>query len=161
MCGASCTTAAADICYSRKDGSWLKEIRDFLGPLESDYEIIIFDDTKIRPGSKWFDEILGALATSSIALLLLSQKPSDLRIHSYGGANPAASGGRVGRAGHSVAAHHLSTVSLFGPLTEFQAVNQPDRPLSTLRPHQRREVLVGLVETILDTLQRPMRPNGP
>jgi internalin A len=149
------------ICYSRKDGSWLKEIRDFLGPLESDYEIIIFDDTKIRPGSKWFDEILGALATSSIALLLVSQNflTSEFirSVELPRLLQAAESDGLVILSLHI----HLSTVSLFGPLTEFQAVNQPDRPLSTLRPHQRREVLVGLVETILDTLQRPMRPNGP
>ncbi|MBL7794078.1 MAG: leucine-rich repeat domain-containing protein [Saprospiraceae bacterium] len=60
------------ISYSHKDEEAMKELDKFLGPLERKGEIEIWTDRKILPGQKWKDEILKALNSADLTLLLVS-----------------------------------------------------------------------------------------
>jgi len=60
------------ISYSHKDAEWLERVRIHLRPLERDYDIEIWDDTKIRAGSNWREEIKNAIQSARVALLLIS-----------------------------------------------------------------------------------------
>src|SRR5215831_7001622 len=61
------------ISYSHKDAKWLEKLKQFLGPLEEQELIRVWDDTEIRPGSDWLDEIRKALESARVAVFLVTQ----------------------------------------------------------------------------------------
>lgn len=60
------------ISYSHKDKKWLERLQTMLQPLVRSRAITIWDDTLIKPGGKWKEDIQCALAAASTAVLLVS-----------------------------------------------------------------------------------------
>lgn len=156
------------ISYSRKDQKWLERIRTFLLPLESKYDIEIWDDEKIEAAKNWQQEISEAIDSSTIALLLISadyiaskfirenQLPALLKKASY-------------EKGLCIFPLHLSpsNFELIESLNQFQSINPPDEDLQSLKRNQRdRQLLKKMVEKIIRCLEEPIerpgkKPPGP
>src|SRR5215216_4495424 len=60
------------ISYSHKDRKWLERLKIHLKPVAREYNIEIWEDTKITPGAKWREEINRAVESAGIAILLIS-----------------------------------------------------------------------------------------
>lgn len=60
------------ISYSHADKEWLDRVKLFLGQLEDNGQLEIWEDTKIGTGDEWRKQIDDALSSCTIAVLLLS-----------------------------------------------------------------------------------------
>jgi hypothetical protein len=63
------------VSYSHKDKKWLEKLHPHLGSLarEKGLHSFSFDDTAIKSGSYWTDEITHALNSAKVAILLISK----------------------------------------------------------------------------------------
>src|SRR5690606_23789512 len=62
------------ISYSHTDEKWLKELRLTLSPHIRYNKITIWDDTQIRPGEPWKEQIEKAPSSAKVAVLLVSRQ---------------------------------------------------------------------------------------
>jgi hypothetical protein len=129
--------ASVFISYSRVDRKYLDALKIHLRPLERDSTFEIWEDSKIKPGSNWRDDISSAIERASAAVLFISANflASDF-IHSNEIppllAQAQSRGVRV--------LPLLVSYSLFldhPVLSKFNAFNDPKAPLSTLGKNQR------------------------
>src|SRR5262249_13334122 len=60
------------ISYSHKDRRWLERLQVHLKDLERRGLVEVWDDTKLRTGTQWRDEISKALDSARAAILLVS-----------------------------------------------------------------------------------------
>ena len=59
------------ISYSHRDRRWLERLQVHLKPLVRDFDIVIWDDTRIKAGTKWKEE-KEAINNAKVAVLLIS-----------------------------------------------------------------------------------------
>ncbi len=60
------------VSYSHKDTEWLGRLKVMLQPLVRNKTLALWDDTRIRAGSKWRREMKKALSKARVAVLLVS-----------------------------------------------------------------------------------------
>jgi hypothetical protein len=142
-------------CYSHSDRTMLEEVQLHLSAVLRRSVINVFDDTKILPGEKWLDRIREELATAKVALLLVStpflasrfvrevEVPELLRAAEKDGVRILC-----------LFVSHCAYDTV-PEISQFQAVNDPHKPLSDLRKSQRDKVLVGLAKIIAEAMASP------
>ena len=135
------------ISCSHEDNSWLEQLKPYLKPIERSHEIMIWDDSRIKAGQKWQEEIEKALHRAKVAVLLVSQSflSSDFISNSE---LPRILEAQE-RTGLKIfwVAVTPSTYKTSG-IEEFQAANDPNKPLDSLSPAKRRAELVRIAEKL-------------
>jgi len=150
------------ISYSHRDQAWLERVSVHLRPLVREHRLVVWDDTRIAPGTKWKAEIESAIAVARVAVLLVSADylASDFVASSEIPALLAAAEDE----GATILSLILSP-SRFAHtvLSRYQAVNAPSRPLLGMSAAEQEETLVRLTEAIeraLAAIPAPVAESG-
>lgn len=146
------------VSYSHQDSKWLERLRVHLRPLERDYNMDFWDDTQISAGANWKGEINNAIATCKIAVLLIS---ADFLASEFIACNELPPLLKAAESEGAVILPVIVSPSRFSRsnLSQFQAVNDPDRSLEELVPVKREKVfdqIAQKIEEILGNLVEPI-----
>lgn len=137
------------VSYSHKDKDMLQAVQTHLKVLKNEgIPIKLWDDTRIKAGTKWREEIGKALAAAKVAVLLVSTDflASDFITKTE---LPA-----LLKAAESEGAVVLPLIlkpcrfTKNKELSVFQSINDPAKPLSGLSEHDREEELLKLADRI-------------
>lgn len=153
--GMSTSRGSVFVSYCHQDARWLKRLKVHLTPLVREGLLDLWEDTKIRPGANWRDEIEQALSRARVAILLVSADflASDFIVTKELPPllDKAASGG----------AAILSVVirpclySRHQELSKYQALNPPEKPLDSMSKSDAEAILVNLAKEVERVIKNP------
>ena len=138
------------ISYSHADKRWLDRLNVHLTPLGHEYEVDAWSDSRIRPGSKWREEIRTAVEQANVAVLLIS---ADFLASDFVRTNELPPLLRAAEEEGALVLPVIVSPSLFmrnQDLAQFQAVNNPARPLIVASEGEQEAAFVLVAEAILE-----------
>lgn len=145
------------ISYSHDDKEWLDRLHKTLKPLLRNKTITPWDDTQIRVGAKWKDDIEKALSEAKAAVLLVSQNFL---------ASDFIASEEVPELLKSASTKGLKIIWV--PISDclweeteianYQAAYSPKSPLDSLEKWQVNTALVEICRKIKDVLHPPPEP---
>ena len=141
------------ISYSHKDEKWLGELLDHLKPYTLQESVTVWSDENISPGQEWFAEIKAALASTRVAVLLVTKDflASDfIDKHELAPLLAQAEMGNVHIIWIPVGACSYQETKL----KTRQAIVDPAKPLAKMRTEDRNEVWVKICKVIKEAVTR-------
>lgn len=135
------------ISYSHKDTQYLKLLRTHLKPLERDAVIDVWDDSRIPAGARWKDEISATIDSARIAIFIVS---ADFLASDFIASSELPPLLKAAESKGTTIVSLIARPCLFhrSALAEFQAANDPAKPLSSLTKNSREAVVARLAEQI-------------
>jgi hypothetical protein len=133
--------------YSHKDKKWLERFQATLKPLIRASQLSVWDDTKIKAGDIWRDEIKQALASAKVAVLLVSTNFLNSDFIAENELPPLLEAAQTEglRILLVVVGHSLFDETELG---RFQTVNDPTRPLASITAASRDKEIVRICKEI-------------
>lgn len=133
--------------YAREDESYRERLEEHLAPLRSDKVIDDWYDSRIKPGSRWDDDIKRALDQSRLVLFIVTP---DLLASRYVSQVELPRSLELERTGRCQIVPVVARAAEWGdsPLADFQALPREARPIESF-PDQNaafEEVAAGLAE---------------
>jgi hypothetical protein len=155
MASSPSTDTKVFISYSHVDTAWLERLKRHLKPLVREGSLDYWDDTHIRPGDDWQQEIRTALDRAQVAVLLISADffASDFIEETELPPLLAAAQAKGVRILPVILS--ASRFARDPNLVRFQSVNPPDRPLDKMTSGEQEEVFERLAQTIEGALANP------
>jgi hypothetical protein len=140
------------ISYNHQDAVWLERLQVHLRPLERDFGADVWDDTKIQSGSRWREEIEQALESAAVAILLIS---ADFLGSDFIARNELPPLLKAAEEEGTVILPIILSHSGFlrhEALSQFQAFNDPSKPVLNMSRGRQEAVLEKVAERVAGLL---------
>jgi hypothetical protein len=140
------------VSYSHKNDAYLKRLQVHLKVLKHEgIEVDVWDDTRIKAGMQWKKEIEAALASATASIMLVS---TDFLASDFIMNNELPSLLESAENSGTTILPLIVEPCRFSnsKLSIFQAVNDPDTPLSKLSEADQEEQYLALIERITELL---------
>jgi hypothetical protein len=143
------------VSYSHKDLRWLERLKVHLTPLSSEYAVDLWDDTRLRPGSRWRQEIRSAVDKANAAILIIS---ADFLASEFIRNDELPPLLLAAEEEGTLILPIIASPSLFlrkTELSKFQTVNHPSLPLISATEGEQEAIFVRVADALLGVnLQR-------
>jgi internalin A len=146
------------ISYSHHDAKWLNRVQTMLSPLIKEDGIVVWDDSRITPGSNWRIEIKTAIDTARVALLLVSPNFLASKFIVDEELPPLL---RAAQEDGLTILWVLISPCLYKKtaIAEFQAAHAISKPLAGLQSSRRDQELLQIAENVAGALQKALLPS--
>lgn len=148
---------AVFVSYSHTDRRWLDRLKVHLTPLARQYDLDLWEDTRLRPGAKWREEIRLAVDRADAAILIIS---ADFLASEFIQNNELPPLLKAAEEEGTLIIPIIASPSLFlrrQDLSQFQAVNEPSKPLLSMQEAERENVFLNVAETLHDLASKPSK----
>ena len=148
------------ISYSHKDSEWLEEFKIQLKPYLRNIDLQIWDDQQIEVGAKWREEIEQALASATVAVLLVS--PAFLAsnfIHNEEIPKLLKAEKERGLVVFWIPVRASSFEET--QIVEYQSAHPPNQPIARMRPEDRDDAWVKICKKLGEVLRRQQAKQAP
>src|SRR3954454_9471946 len=139
MASSPSTRTKVFISYSHADKEWLDRLKRHLKPLAREGNLDCWNDTHIRPGDDWQQEIRTALDTAQVAVLLISANFFASDFIDENELPPLLAPAQAKGVRILPVIISASRFARIPALLRFQAVNSPDRPLAKMSRAEQEE----------------------
>ena len=147
------------VSYSRVDKRWLERVQVHLKPLARDGRLELWDDTRIKAGHRWREEIKHALARADVAVLLIS---ADFYASDFIAKNelPPLLEAEKSERGLVILGVHINYSHFVNDdiLSDYQTVNTPNRPIEDLSSRGEQEKVFRDLACRVRELVKPLNP---
>lgn len=140
------------VSYSRLDARWLEMLKTHLKPFERSGEIKRWDDTEIKPGQIWKDEIRKGMQSAKVVVLLVS--PDFLASDFIANDELPLLLKAAETDGATILSLIIKPCSFVHneDIAKYQAINPPNKTLAKMSTADRHQVFSSLTSRILEIL---------